>query len=125
MKNKELREGSQPHHGLGERIVKRRKARGWTQGELARLAGLRSDRLSRLERESHQPNVRELASLAEALGTSIDDLVFDSPGSRGPVLELERTTTSEERALIQRLWTALVLGLTVLQRVEADREDPQ
>ena len=61
---------------LGERIKERRERRGWSQGELARRAGIDPSLLSRIESGSTtNPGVNALKGLARALQCSIDHLV--------------------------------------------------
>lgn len=55
---------------LGEALVTARRARGWTQEELARLAGVTQAALSRYENDQREPDDDVLASLAVALGVT-------------------------------------------------------
>lgn len=64
---------------LGPRIAHFRKMLGLRQNVLAALAHLRPQRLSDLERSVQLPRVEELARLAQALGASVDELVFGTP----------------------------------------------
>jgi transcriptional regulator with XRE-family HTH domain len=60
---------------LGEKIKQARKAKKLTQVELADIAGVNSNHLSRLERGVFQPSVDVLRSLAAALELSVDFLL--------------------------------------------------
>ncbi len=61
---------------LGERLRSLRKARGWTQEELAAASGLTRSHISRLEGGDIQlPSRDRLLRLATALGTTPDDLL--------------------------------------------------
>ena len=61
---------------LAERLKALRKARGWTQHDLSRASGLTRSHISRLERGDIQlPSSERLRQLAQALGTSVDDLL--------------------------------------------------
>jgi transcriptional regulator with XRE-family HTH domain len=67
----------------GDRIRRYRMARGWSQRELARRAGVRHAMISDLEtnkRRSTQLSILE--KLADALGTSVGALV-EGDGSEG------------------------------------------
>jgi transcriptional regulator with XRE-family HTH domain len=78
---------SGPPPDLGARIAHLRKMLGLRQNMLAERAGLRSQRLSDIERGVHEPRVDELARLARALGASLDELVFGAP-QRTPLTSL-------------------------------------
>lgn len=61
---------------LGERIKQRRAHRGWSQGELARQAGIDPSLLSRIESgATDDPRMFTLMALARALQCSIDHLI--------------------------------------------------
>jgi transcriptional regulator with XRE-family HTH domain len=62
--------------GIGSRIVQLRNAKHWSQRRLAQLAGLRPSRLSHLETSKTTPTLGELIVLAEALGGTLDEMVF-------------------------------------------------
>ena len=58
---------------LGERVRAARLARGWTQQQLARRAGLSQGGVSQIERGRRPtPHRRTLARLAEALDLDLD-----------------------------------------------------
>jgi HTH-type transcriptional regulator / antitoxin HipB len=61
---------------FGRRIARERKARGWSQVELARKAGLRASKLvSNYEAGASEPVLSNAAALARALGVSLDALI--------------------------------------------------
>jgi transcriptional regulator with XRE-family HTH domain len=65
---------------LGDRIRHARTKRKWTQLELARQAGVVPDVISRLETgRTQQGAMTTLASIARALGTTVDALVGTPP----------------------------------------------
>ena len=53
--------------------------RGWAQSELAKRAGAKDMEISRIVRGQYLPNSGTLARIAEALGTSIDLLLYRQP----------------------------------------------
>ncbi len=59
----------------GQRIIRMRKAKGWSQGELARRAGIDRTRLGKWERGVHDPRLDGLTRLAEILGVEAALLV--------------------------------------------------
>lgn len=70
----------------------RRLKRGFSQERLADLAGLHRTYVSLLERGLRMPSLFVIAKLAEALETTIVDLVQELPGggSVGPPQEQNR-----------------------------------
>lgn len=60
---------------LGDRIAELRKARGWSQSELAKKVGVSYTQMSRYEIKGVQPPADTINKLADTLGTSIDFLV--------------------------------------------------
>ena len=99
---------------LGARIKQLRTARGWTQRELSRRAGIAADRLSRLER-GVPIRGEELAALSRAFGLGVDALMFDLPGGNDALDQLARQVCAvlppEELPVLARLLQALVEGL--------------
>ncbi len=64
---------------IGERIRELRTARGLSVNDLAVKAGMKRPNLSRLEHGRHQPSLETLERIAEALGTSVAELVARRP----------------------------------------------
>ena len=60
---------------VGDNCARLRKARGWTQEELAERSGLSQQYLSDLERGKRNPTVVTLFELAQALEVCHVDLV--------------------------------------------------
>ncbi len=59
---------------LGQRINTLRKARGYSQEELAERAGISVSFLSMIERAERTPHVKTLEMLASALDVSIAEI---------------------------------------------------
>jgi transcriptional regulator with XRE-family HTH domain len=74
----EPRDGN-PSMPLGERLRRLRREMGWTQRDLALLAGVKAARISKYERGTYQPSLAALKAIAEALGTTTDHLVGSGP----------------------------------------------
>ena len=73
---------------IGPRIVDLRNRHGMTQRALARRAGLRPARLSKIERAHKQPRLEELMRLAQSLGVRLETLACgDSPRPPLPLRE--------------------------------------
>lgn len=59
---------------IGTRIFHGREKRGWSQGELGRRAGTTQAQISKYETGMATPTVRVLRRIADAFGSTIDDL---------------------------------------------------
>lgn len=66
---------------LGSRLTQHRKSRGWRQRELASRSRIDPGRLSKLVRGVNRVSVDELIRLSQALGVSLDELVFGTATS--------------------------------------------
>lgn len=53
--------------GLANEIREQREAKGWTQKDLAERAGLRAEKVSKIERGKQNPTVQTVAKIARAL----------------------------------------------------------
>jgi HTH-type transcriptional regulator/antitoxin HipB len=63
---------------IGQNIREARRARAWTQKELALKVGVESQTISNLERGVYQPSWKTLHSLAEALELSLEELLSEN-----------------------------------------------
>lgn len=66
---------------LGYRLCEARKARGWTQADLAEGLSATGEDMSKAavsawERNTRQPSAKQLAILCERLGVTADYLLF-------------------------------------------------
>jgi molybdate-binding protein/DNA-binding XRE family transcriptional regulator len=91
-----------------------RVARGWSQAELARRAGVSRAAVSAIEIERLVPSVAAALSLAEAFGCRVDAL-FALNASAGPQTEWAWPPTCEPC----RYWHAEINGKVLLYPVEA------
>ncbi len=62
---------------LGQRIQETRRARGWTQEDLAHHAGLDFSYVNQLENGKRNPSLSTLHKIAAALGVLLKDLLPD------------------------------------------------
>lgn len=62
-----------------------RRARGFSQGDLARLAGVSVPTISLIERGKSLPRVRTIQAIARVLGTSTDELLPSLPDAEPSV----------------------------------------
>ncbi len=61
---------------IGQRVRAFRKAKGWTQEHLAELAEIEPSNLSHIERAATKVSLPTLLSIANALGATLDELVY-------------------------------------------------
>jgi transcriptional regulator with XRE-family HTH domain len=60
---------------FGERLATLRHDLGWTQRELADKIGIDQPFMSKIEGGKHDPGLKLLASIAEALGLTLSELL--------------------------------------------------
>jgi transcriptional regulator with XRE-family HTH domain len=65
-------------HRLGTGLAAQRKARNWTQAELAERVGVDTETISRFERGAALPSLLTLERLAHAVRVSLAELLTES-----------------------------------------------
>ncbi len=94
---------------LGDFIRSQRRLAELSQRELARLADLSDAYLSQLERGLHEPSVRVLNGLSEALNVPTDRLLRflgrpvptgDTPSTESVILTDDRLTETQKQSLL-------------------------
>ena len=60
---------------VGERIRKRRRAKGWRQIDLAEHSGVHEVHISDLERGTREAGLRTLSKIAQALGSTLSEIL--------------------------------------------------
>ena len=63
---------------IGERVIRLRKEKGWSQNELAKMLGTSGPIIGRYERNEMVPSVEVAKKLADAFGTTLDYLVDET-----------------------------------------------
>jgi transcriptional regulator with XRE-family HTH domain len=91
----EMPRKKQPKTDFGHRLLKLRKARGFTQVELAEAAETTQRAISYYENEAGYPPAPALIALAKALGVSTDQLLG---------IEKPAKTEFETDPEVRRLW---------------------
>ncbi len=90
---------------LGEKILKLRKARGWSQEELAGHIGVTRQALSRWESDAAMPDTVNVVQLADLFGVSTDYLLRD--GWTGNSTAVPQETKAKEQRILAWVITAL------------------
>lgn len=115
--------------GLGDRLSRLRRAKGWNQTELGKRMGVRGSHISKLERGSVIPRADILPRLSEVLGVSADYLLTGR--SFGDMqrdyrlrdrMELLETLPEPQRNHLIEFLDALVAAHQTLKRLEGKEE---
>jgi len=94
---------------LGDFIKSQRRIADLSQRELARLADLSDAYLSQLERGLHEPSVRVLNGLAQALNVPSDKLLgylgrhdekAEAPGTESVIATDDKLTDTQKQSLL-------------------------
>jgi transcriptional regulator with XRE-family HTH domain len=115
--------------GLGDRIARLRRAKGWNQKDLGGRLGMRAAQVSKCERGSHSPRADLLRRLSEVLGVSSDYLLtgrsFGEPQRdfrlRERLEALEQLPEPQRNHLVEFL-DALLSAHQLLRQYEQQRE---
>ncbi len=111
-----VRATSQPDQGVGARIREARRARGWTQDQLAEAVGVSRSAVAQWETDRAGQVRENLTRIADVLGISVEVLLH-GPASRASaqaatgdewaLLRLYRECNAEDRATLLRLAQSL------------------
>ena len=100
---------------LGEKILNMRKARGWSQEELADRAGVSRQAVSRWESGSAKPDADKMVAVCDLFGVSADYLLrdnYEGGKTAGPAVPQEpmRQVNVKRKILqIYATWSAIAL----------------
>ena len=67
------------YYAIGQRIRKFRKARGWSQEQLAERVDISVTHMSHIENANTKLSLSVFAAIAEALEVQADALLYDAP----------------------------------------------
>ena len=81
---------------MGMRIRQVRKAKGWSQSELAAKCGISMSFLGHIERGSRIMSMETFANICGALDAGADELLFGVAGASDAVLDMWSTTESKQ-----------------------------
>ena len=95
---------------IGEKILNMRKARGWSQEELAERVGVSRQAVSRWESGTAKPDADKIISICDLFGVSADYLLRDIPGQAAGMAE-EKT---EKKRIPWVSWTMVGFGAVTL-----------
>lgn len=93
---------------IGNRIKEFRKRKNWTQATLAELSGVEPSNISHIERAATKVSLPTLIKIANALDTSLDELVYQNLKkcehiSNAQINALLSDCTSEELSAIREV----------------------
>lgn len=67
---------------FGKKIKSLRESKGWSQGTLAQRSDLAQSTISTLEIRTKHPNAQILQQVANALGTTVEDLLTEKEATK-------------------------------------------
>ena len=70
---------------IGDKILNMRKARGWSQEELADRIGVTRQAVSRWESNSAKPDAEKIVDISDLFGVSADYLLRDKYAGEGEI----------------------------------------
>lgn len=98
---------------IGEKILNLRKARGWSQEELAERIGVSRQAVSRWESDSAKPDADKIIAICDLFGVSADYLLRDIAAG----LEQEQQPFAAAEGTVHKPWfswlTAAFGGITL------------
>lgn len=100
---------------LGEKILNMRKARGWSQEELADRAGVSRQAVSRWESGSAKPDADKIVAVCDLFGVSTDYLLRDNyeggktAGPAVPQKPMRQVNVKRKILQIYATWSAIAL----------------
>ena len=94
---------------MGEKILNLRKARGWSQEELAERIGVTRQAVSRWESDGAKPDADKIIAVCDLFGVSADYLLRDLGGF--PEMKSENEPQKAIRTLPLRRWIGGILIL--------------
>ncbi len=80
---------------LGERLIRLRKAKNWTQTDLAHECGVSRNSIVNWETDKREPKISDIQKLAEVFGVSPNDLIGKENHVGQNHANLDKTTNPE------------------------------
>lgn len=106
------------HDYLADNLRHLRKAEGYTQQELADVAGVPRATLASMEHGGANPGLQGVLSVARALNVTLDELVTAPPESRHFLVDgssVKTVTADSERYLARQLSPVSAKGIQIQQ----------
>lgn len=95
---------------LGEKILNMRKARGWSQEELADRVGVTRQAVSRWEAGSAKPDADKIIAICDLFGVSADYLLRDQYSGEGDAADIQKQPVTalgaKAQAMTVHQWAA-------------------
>lgn len=100
------------YQAIGMRIRRLRKEKKWTQEKLAEMSNQEPSNISHIERGATKLSLPTIVNIANALGVTVDHLLFDSLVESKPLYENTASKilagcTKQEQILITETMLAL------------------
>ena len=96
---------------IGKRIREKRKSKNWTQAYLAEISGVEPSNISHIERAATKLSLPTLISIANALDSTLDELVYGNLKNSAHISceiienELSDCTPEEIKAILDMIKT--------------------
>lgn len=99
---------------LGEKLLKMRKARGWSQEELANQVGVTRQAVSRWEAGTAKPDADKIVVICDLFGVSADYLLREGYAGEQPGNQSETAQAFRSGASVQQICGMVLLVLAIL-----------
>ena len=100
---------------IGEKILNLRKARGWSQEELAERIGVTRQAVSRWESDSAKPDADKIITVCDLFGVSADYLLRDiAGGSAATAMAVEKQGRIGGNQIIGLVFVCISVILTTV-----------
>ena len=96
---------------LPDKIIKHRKANGWSQEELAEKLNVSRQAVSRWENGSALPDAQNMLQISKLFSVSADYLLNDDYQSDGDIPAVKTATEKTEEVLLQKKHLHLVAAI--------------
>ena len=96
---------------MGEKILALRKARGWSQEELAERIGVTRQAVSRWESGTAKPDADKTISICDIFGVSADYLLRDHYAGEGPGTYHSESAPSATGGMLRLYRLGLLFGM--------------
>lgn len=103
---------------MGKRIRQVRKAKGWSQGELAKKCGISMSFLGHIERGTRIMSLETFVSICEALDTGADELLWGVVSASEHMLDLwEQPGRNEDKQDIGKCADSYSMYIRIMKSV--------